>query len=48
MSDKALKKFHRKLTHKDIRKIMNPKYAVSSKKSLSTSRKTTSAKFSKF
>ena len=34
MSDKALKKFHRKLSHKDIKKIMNPKYAVSSKRSL--------------
>lgn len=45
MSDKALKKFHRKLTHKDIRKIMNPKYAVSSKKSLS--KKITSVKSSK-
>ncbi|MCK4520027.1 MAG: argininosuccinate lyase [Candidatus Omnitrophica bacterium] len=34
MPDKALKKFHRKLTHKDVKKIMNPRYAVSSKKSL--------------
>ncbi|MFH1519203.1 MAG: argininosuccinate lyase [Candidatus Omnitrophota bacterium] len=34
MSDKILKKFHRKLTHKDIKKVMNPRYAVASKKSL--------------
>lgn len=55
MSDKVLKRFNQKLTHKDIRKIMNPKYAVSSKKSLSASipkrmfvpKKTTSAKSSK-
>ena len=38
MSDKALKKFHKKLTHKDVRRIMNPEYAVASKKSLSTAK----------
>ena len=34
MPDKALKSFHGKLNHKSIRKIMNPEYAVFSKKSL--------------
>jgi len=48
MSDKVLGKFNRKLTHKDVRAIMNPKYAVSSKKSLSPPRKTTSVKSSRF
>ena len=48
MSDKVLSKFNRKLTHKDVRAIMNPKYAVSSKKSLSPHRKTTSVKSSRF
>ncbi len=33
MPDKALRKFHPKLTHKDVRRIMNPEYAVSSKRS---------------
>lgn len=42
--DKVLKTFNRKLNHKDLRRIMNPEYAVSSKKSLSSRRKTTSAK----
>ena len=35
MPDKILKKFHRKLTNNDIKRIMNPKHAVLSKKSLS-------------
>lgn len=47
MPDRVLKKFHRKLTHKDIRMIMNPRYAVSSKKSLAMPRKTTSVKLSR-
>ena len=34
MSDKVLKKFHRKLTHKNIKRIMTPEHAVASKKSL--------------
>jgi len=48
MSDKVLSKFNRKLTHKDIKKIMNPKYAVLSKKSLSTAKQATSARSSRF
>ncbi|MCK4912165.1 MAG: argininosuccinate lyase [Candidatus Omnitrophica bacterium] len=48
MSDKTLSKFNCKLTHKDIRKIMNPKYAVSSKKSFSAPKKTTSVKSPRF
>jgi argininosuccinate lyase len=44
MPDKVLKKFHNKLSHKDAVRIMNPAYAVSSKKSLSGSQKTASKK----
>jgi len=32
LSDKVLKSFHHKFTQKDIVRVMNPKYAVSSKK----------------
>ncbi len=35
MSDKVLKRFDRNLSHKEIVRIMNPKYAVASKQSLS-------------
>lgn len=35
MSDKLLKSFHTQLNQKEIRRIMNPRYAVSSKKSVS-------------
>mgnify|MGYP000132517011 CR=1 FL=1 len=34
MSDKVLKSFNKHLTHKDVIRIMNPEYAVASKKSL--------------
>jgi len=34
MPDRFLKTFHKKLTSKDVKKIMNPRYAVSSKKSI--------------
>ena len=47
MSDKALKKFHRKLTQKDIKKIMNPRHAVSSKESSLEFKRTASLKSSK-
>ncbi|MBU1524672.1 MAG: argininosuccinate lyase [Candidatus Omnitrophica bacterium] len=43
MSDKVLKTFHSKLNHGNIKRIMNPKYAVSSKKSLSKGRQTASS-----
>jgi argininosuccinate lyase len=35
MSDKLLRRFNKKLNHKKIRKIMDPEYAILSKKSLS-------------
>ncbi len=35
MPDKELKSFHRKLSHKAVIGVMNPQYAISSKKSLS-------------
>jgi argininosuccinate lyase len=44
LPDKVLKKFHNKLSHKDIVRIMNPEYAVSSKKSLPSPKKTASKK----
>ncbi len=47
MPDKALKKFHKKLSHKDVQRIMNPEYAVSSKKSLSSSKASASKKSSR-
>jgi argininosuccinate lyase len=47
MPDKVLKKFHKKLTHKDVQRIMNPEYAVSSKKSLSSAKAATSKKSSR-
>jgi len=47
MSDKTLKTFHKKLSHSDIKRIMDPKYAVASKKSLPGSRSTSSKKFPK-
>jgi len=34
LSDKTLQQFHYRLSQKDIRRIMNPEYAVASKKSL--------------
>ncbi len=43
MPEKSLKLFHRKLSPKNIRRIMNPEYAVASKKSL-PARKAVSAK----
>lgn len=39
LSDRVLKTFHKKLHHKDIKRIMNPGYAVSSKKSLPAPRR---------
>ncbi len=44
LPDKVLKKFHNKLSHKEVVRIMNPEYAVSSKKSLSSHKKTASKK----
>ncbi|MBP7089052.1 MAG: argininosuccinate lyase [Candidatus Omnitrophica bacterium] len=44
LSDKILKNFNRHLSHKTIRRIINPEYAVSSKKSLSSYRKAASKK----
>lgn len=44
MSDKTLKTFNKKLNHRLVRKIMNPEYAVSSKKSLSAHKRVSSAK----
>jgi argininosuccinate lyase len=38
MPDKTLHRFHKQLSHKDISKLMNPKSAVASKKSLSASK----------
>jgi len=38
MPEKSLKSFHRKLSLKIVKKIMNPEYAVSSKTSLPTGR----------
>ena len=47
MSDKVLKTFHPKLSHKAINKIMCPEYAVASKKSLSLGQRNISKKSSK-
>ena len=47
MSDKALKRFHEKLTQSAIKRIMNPKYAVASKKSLSPAKATMSKRLRK-
>ena len=47
MSDKALKTYHKKLSHKDIIRIMKPEYAVASKKSLSGHKKVTSKRSSR-
>ena len=44
MSDKVLKTFNKKLNHRAIKRIMNPEYAVSSKKSLSARKKASSSK----
>jgi argininosuccinate lyase len=44
MPDKVLKTFNKNLTHKDIVKIMNPEYAVASKKSLPAGRQATPVK----
>ena len=40
MPDKKLHSFHKKLNHKNVKKIMNPEYAVFSKKSLSAHART--------
>jgi len=47
MPDKLLKTFHKELNQKDIHKIMKPKYAVSSKKSVPTGRQSVSRKLPK-
>jgi argininosuccinate lyase len=47
MSDKTLARFHKKLKSKVIKKIMNPKYAVLSKKSLPTGKEALPKKLSK-
>ena len=47
MPDKILKKFHGKLNHRDVQKIMNPEYAISSKKSLPGAKAAASKKSSK-
>ena len=35
MPDKLLKKFHKLLSQKEVNKIINPKYTISSRKSIS-------------
>ncbi|MCF7887067.1 MAG: argininosuccinate lyase [Candidatus Omnitrophica bacterium] len=44
MDDVDLAKFHKKLTAKEIKKIMTPEYAIASKKSLPKKRRTSSNK----
>ncbi len=44
MSDVQLKHFHKELNHRAIHKIMNPKYAVTSKKSPTSLKRNSSAK----
>jgi len=44
LPDKSLKRFHRRLSQKDVRRIMNPEYAVASKRSLSSAKRAAFAK----